>query len=186
MGLRTLPHTHCTHFVLAPRPPQDFAYTTAAARRAEQRRLLAFVRVLDFMMGVSGPSWHNNASHNTDLAPTSQQHVCQDACAFARLASVALANALSRSRARARARAQDSLRACLAASAAELLSCIQQAPQPQPQPPPLQPAPAGRAPLFAVEVVLREGAPGEGSCLELEPSPSEFQARTCELDMRFT
>lgn len=105
---------------------------------------------------------------------------------FVRLASVALANALSRSRARARARAQDSLRACLAASAAELLSCIQQAPQPQPQPPPLQPAPAGRAPLFAVEVVLREGAPGEGSCLELEPSPSEFQARTCELDMRFT
>ena len=32
----------------------DFAYTIAAARRSEQRRLLNFIRLADYMVGAGG------------------------------------------------------------------------------------------------------------------------------------
>lgn len=144
---------------------QDFAYTAAAARRAEERRLLRFVRLLDFMLGVSWPGDDFAAAYVGRL-PYALRRV--PACESA-------VNLIDTTVMPTFPRHQDALRSCLVASAAELLA------RTRPPPPEAPQQSAGCAPLFAVAVVLRGAEGGEGGRLELEPSREEVKACTAEV-----
>jgi dynein heavy chain len=139
---------------------QDFAYTMAAARRSEQRRLLNYIRMSDFMVA---DTLHTILVESVREVLAAAQPAAASTSAFLRNITLQKSHTLKSRAASINARSELAASGPLAAITARPPGSATAATPP-------------RTPLFEIDVVLYEGLPADE--LVFTPLPDEFQVQT--------